>query len=677
MDYPQGASIDGVNTPSDMDYFPSEKAKEVVADVVQLFRDTADERNRAYNFFDGRNLIEYIEDSVLRYTTNVDNREGLEDWQARIHDPFTRNKVTAVLGKVVSVLPIASFTPRGDEDNRKASILTDLYSYSEEKADYEEFMTHFLLEAIVKGTAIGYEGMQYDERMVRDVSGIGDDITIKERQIKEVKLFSDIVPLEEFYPSSVSVRTIKDMPYCFWRSEMSFSEFKSKWSYYKNSKYVQPANTPIEHEQRPYFVDYITSGTQPGNVEIIRYYNCYDDCYVVIANGVWLNPIYGKEEMVSPIPFNHKRLPFFEVKFDFLGNWFYGKSLPDKLHTMQDVLNVLSNMLLDQSFLTIFPPLLTNGFDSIEDDYLRPGRRTPIDTQGLPINNAFMKLDLGTPAGWHQYILEYTRKIMEESSMDKVSQGVAGVGGRTTAQEIRMAAEGVAAVLGLFGRMINYGLKQKAALRGKNILQFWTDPKSPALVGVLGENADQSFKDAFNMFKIDNTVLTSGKRGTRVLAMYEDPSKAPDQATFKVKSAVAKVRQKRDIEYMAIDASYIRNMEFDVKIVMDQKREQTRDIEKALQLEKVRVYAGLFPPGTFDMAELAAQTAEKMGDDPTKILSKQTLDAAMQVSQPGEAAKPVSPTPTANVSKNMTDAGAGGLDGGLQQLTQLAGGMTG
>ena len=183
--------------------------------------------------------------------------------------------------------------------------------------------------------------------------------------------------------------------------------------------------------------------------------------------------------MIAPLPFTHKELPFWDVKFDFYGDFFYGKSLPDRLKSMQDVLNVLTNMLLDQSFLTIFPPLLTSGFDSIEDDYLRPGRRTPIDTQGLPLNQAFMTLDLGTPGNWHQFILEYTKNIMEQASVDQIQSGQAGVGERTTAQEIRTASEGVAAMLGLFQRMINTGIRRKALLRGANILQFWTTKDSP------------------------------------------------------------------------------------------------------------------------------------------------------------------------------------------------------
>ena len=88
---------------------PSLKEQEVVNAVFHRFRQVSDNRNRNFENFDGLNLIDYIDDSVRRFTTNVDYREGLEDWQARVHDPFTRNKVNAVLGKIIQVLPIAEF----------------------------------------------------------------------------------------------------------------------------------------------------------------------------------------------------------------------------------------------------------------------------------------------------------------------------------------------------------------------------------------------------------------------------------------------------------------------------------------------------------------------------------------------------------------------------------------
>lgn len=639
---------------------PSDKEKDVVQAVYTKFRASSEDRNRNFSYFDGLNLVEYIEDSVKRFTTNIDERDSLEDWQARVHDPFTRNKVITVLGKMVASLPIAEFKSRGDEDPRKGIILTNLYEYIEDKEEYEEVMAHVLLEAIVKGTAIGYEGVVRDECKVRNVEGVGDDIIVKESIEKYTRFPTTLVPLEDFYPSSVQVRTIKEMPYCFWRSIVPYASFMQDWGMYDKAKYVVPkfnlSGSELP-EEKPFYFDFVSEDVYEGNVEILRYYNKTLDEFIVIANGIWLNPIKtGGGEEISPLPFNHKNLPFFEIKFDFFGDWFYGKSLPDKLKSMQDVLNVLTNMLLDQSFLTIFPPLLTNGSDTIEDDYLRPGRRTPIDTQGLPLNQAFMKLDLGAPSGWHQYILEYTRKIMEQSSLDQVSSGQAGVGGRTTAQEINVAATAVAQTLGVFALLMKYGLKRKAYLKAANLLQFATDEKTPLVERVLGNEEAGKFTKYFNVIKMDDTYLTDNRRGMKIIEMYADKEELPQKEELQARSQLTEVETGKPTEIIAITGKSIRNFDYDVKIVQNPKSDETKELQKALQLEKVRVYMSFFP-GQVDVNELAAQTAEKMGDDPSKILKKETFGVATENT---EQEQPLSTSPQGNTANNMIRGAQGG-----------------
>lgn len=659
-------------------FIPSDKEKDVVNSVFLKFRRSADDRNRNFQYFDGLNLIEYIEDSVRRFTTNVDEREDIEDWQARIHDPFTRNKVLTILGKVVQVLPMAQFKGRGDEDIRKAIILTNLYEYCEELDDYEELMTFILLEAIVKGTAIGYEGLERKEKLFKDVKNVNDKLTYVTNKEIRTRLYGAVVPLEDFYPQHVGIRNIKSMAYCFWRTVIPYQKFLMDWGMYAKAEKVQMKKvTDNERENRPFYLDFISGDVEEGMVELIRYYNKDTDEYVVIANGVWLNPInVGDAVEISPLPFNHKELPFWDIKFDFFGSdFFYGKSLPDRLKSMQDVLNVLTNMLLDQSFLTIFPPLLTNGFDAVEDDYLRPGRRVPIDTQGQPISQAFMKLDLGTPSGWHQYILEYTRKIMEQSSVDQVSSGQAGVGGRTTAQEIRVAAEGVASMLGIFGRMVNFGIKRKALLKAGNIMQFYTDPSSPVIQRVMGETGNAEFNKVFNTFKIDNAVLTSGKRGMKIIEMYRSPEDKPTKPQLKARAALSKLETGKRVEIIAVEPDYIRNVQADVEIVTNPKKEASRDIEKAIQLEKVRVYMSFFPQQV-DINELAAQTAEKLGDDPTKILKDEIINPPPPAPENPEAMPPMGTEPEGNLGNNMMRAARGGEMDSMQ-LRDLQNSMLG
>lgn len=638
-------------------FVPSEKEMRVLSEVNTLFRDAQEMRDRNFQYFDGLNLIEYIEDSVRRFNTNIDEREDIEDWQAGVHVHFTRNKVLGILGKVMEVLPIASFIGRGDEDSQKGVILSDIYEFLEEIDDYDELMTHLLLESIVKGTGIGYEDIDIQEKTFRDVIGSGDEIRIKESKEKTTKLYGSIVPLEEFYPSSVSIRRIKDMPFCFWRKVMTLSQFKDLYGNYRKSQLVTGKQSFTGDVATPYYYDYMEGNMPDGAVEVIKFFDKMGDQYVIIANGIWLNPINtndgeGSIENISPLPWNHKDLPFWDVKYDFFGDFFYGKSLPDRLKSMQDVLNVLTNMLLDQSFLTIFPPLLTNGFDDIEDDYIRPGRRTPVDTQGLPISSAFQVLDMKTPTGWHQYILDYTRQILEESSLDKVSSGIAGQGDRTTAQEIRVAASGVASMMGMFARMVNSGVKRKALLKTSNFIQFGFNTDAPILRHVLGEAGQANAKEAFTTIQIDGAVLTNGSRGNKLIEFYKDKASLPKREDVKARAAVSKIDSGKEIEIIAIPPEYLRNFVYDVKIAINPKNESSLEMEKALEIEKVKTYMTFFPD-IVDKKELAAGLAEKYGDDPTRILLADVFNPPQQ--DPAQV-----PQPGVNTANNMARSAMGG-----------------
>lgn len=647
---------------------PTDAEKILSSEITDKFRYASDNRQRVFKYLDNRNIIDYINDSSKRFTTNIDERDNLEDWQARVFDPITRSKVLAILGKIMSVLPIASFKGRGAEDFRKGNILSALYEYAEDVDNYEKFMLNFLLEAIVKGTAIGYEDIFTKTRKKRNVKGIGSNITVSESIEKKVTLPAYLVPLEEFYPGSVGINDIEKQPYVFWRSEITWEQFKSEWTMYDRNTLVQPFKTLYgENEPRPWYRDYISDFTKDGNVEILRYYDADNDQYIIMANGIWLNPLETKSGFVAqPLPFNHKKLPFFEVKFDFFGSdFFYGKSLPDRLSSWQDVLNVLTNMMLDQSFLSIFSPMLMAGFDDIEDDYLRPGRRIPIDTGGLPLNQTVMKLDPGSPSGWDQFILQYTRSAMEQASVDSVTQGVAGQGDRTTAKEISVAAEGVTAVLGIFARMIKEAVKRKASLKGANILQVWTNPNNPMVQGILTEDGVKDMNKAFNTFKINNVVLTSGKRGNKVIEFYKNRKSQPTKGQLKARASILEKESGQKVEIDAIIPAYIRNFDFDIETVVSPKSEGSQQLEQSIQLEKVKVYLTFFPE-MVDKEELLVTTAEKMGDDPSKIVKDSILNPQPQ---PGSEQLPTSPSE--NVTNNMVRGEQLGGSNQLQGLQSL------
>lgn len=598
---------------------PSEKESQVVSHTLELFRRAQSDRDRAFAYFDGMNLVSYIEDSVERFNTNLYLRDGMEDWQSGFNDGFTRNKVLSMHGKLAEQLPIASALPRGEEDVLRAQIITDLYHYTEDLDEYDQFMSMFILELFVKGTAIGYEDIEYTKKKIREVKGMGDAMTVKEEVIKNTKFYASLVPIEEYYPASVSIMGTKKQPYSFWRKIMDIAVFRESFGHYKKAELVEgKMSARREGGAVPYYLDYISSDVSEGSVEFIRYYDSMNDQYVMMANGIWLNPLGSKEE-VQPLPWTHKGQPFFSAINEPFGEFLYGKSLPNKLSSMQDVLNVLQNMMMDQSFLSIFTPIITAGFDDFEDDYLRPGRRTSIDTGGLSLQNAIMPLQFPSPTGWHQFILEYTRRIMEESSLDRVSQGIAGTGSeRTTAYEIHTAASNVASILTMVARSLNGAIKHKAILRIKNILQFGFQPNATIVPGVM---ADKDTKKPFATFSFNDTMLSKGERGARVLELYRSEDDMPTNPEVKARSIVASAEQGRKIEVTAISPKYIRNVEFDIKLGLDRKQEHSTLAEQGLLLQQIQTLAEI-GGDRVNLDEPLTHLAIAMGLDPSKIINE-------------------------------------------------------
>ena len=596
-------------------YVPSMREQELVSQVWDKFIHARQSRDQHFEYFDNRNLITYIEDSVKRFNTNQDEREDIEDWQARVFDPFTRNKVIAILGKVATAIPKPEFLAVGDEDFRRASILSDLYDYSERVDDGDELMFYALMEAAVKGTVVGYEGYEEKTRDIRDISEYkdGQDLTLKKGKMVTRKLRGHIVPLEDFYPASVGIRKIKDMPWCFWRTVMTLNEFQAAFNQYPKAKFVDGFQVVQGDgtQQDPEYRDYMSTNIPEGNVEILRYYNQDTDEYVILANGIWLNPY--KSEAVMPIPFAHKSLPFWKAIYEPLGDFFYGKSIPDRLKSMQDVINVLHNMMLDQSFLSIFPPILTEGIDEFEDTFIRPGRI-------IGVSNAAgtKELQISPPGNFHSFILQYTKSVLEESSVDAVSQGVAGVGDRVTAREINQAAEGVAAILGLFAQFIKWGVRDKARLRAKNILQFYN---KPMIERIIGNDETETFNKAFNTFKIEDTVLTDGSRGMRIIEMFQEREQLPDRAALATDASILERSTGKKVEKIAVDTSYIRDFEFDIKLQPNPQANESKALQKALMIEFSGLALNGFPE-LVDKENLFAELTTLFGFRPEKFMKQ-------------------------------------------------------
>jgi len=147
----------------------------------------------------------------------------------------------------------------------------------------------------------------------------------------------------------------------------------------------------------------------------------------------------------------------------------------------------------------------------------------------------------------------------------------------------------------------------------------------------------------------------------KVIELFSKTEDMPTRSDLKARAEVFKIDTNSNIEIIAIPAEYLRNFEFDTKTIANPQTEESQEASQAIQLEKVRVYKSFFPE-LVDDKELFAQTAEKMGDDPTKIMKPDALPGA----GPDEGAMAsmqdsgVPTLPTTNLSNNSSRGARGG-----------------
>jgi hypothetical protein len=463
------------------------------------------------------------------------------------------------------------------DDQRRAYAMDKMrdYSLNHENGEWKFFESS--LEMVTKGTVIAYEGYAKNKKKIRELSkydATTGDWEAEEKDIVDFEgCYRRVIPLEDFYISNIYQSNVQLQPDVIWKQILKKQEFKSEFGRYKKFEKVKEGlyNAVVENSTF-YHTEYISNiGTDV--VEVLRWYSRWKDRLVVVANGVVMYD--------GPIPFNHKQLPFAKGIFEpFAVDFFYGKSLPDKVIHNQDTRNTLMNMMLDQSFLSIFKPILTSDPDEMDDTLLIPGLLKKVSD----INQYKVMSDLTGPDNSHFNMYNLVSKQSQEDA-GGIMGGAGSAsprGGKVSARQALMAAEQAQQTLGLNLKMLEDFEYQCAILRCPNILQFMTIPQK------IDEISDVSSKEWAKLFmreiRVSDTELSDGTYGTSIIRVARDEKKMPTQTDVAVEEEAAAMSG-NNVEVIIVSPEYIRNMDVDVQVVRDSSYMQLKSITQAMGLE--------------------------------------------------------------------------------------------
>jgi len=526
----------------------------------QLFNKYKDHRNQTIRFFNkngkDRKIIDYVKDSVDRMNEYHLKPGWKEDWQSNVFDPKTRDKLIAILSVLagsrmkaeLQLDALSIHTTRGMEDRK--NIYQGLLDYANYHNDDQYQLVWELYTAMTQGTVIGYESWKKDTRTVEYVTEF-DDATGKTKTEKVTydawdDVFGEIVPIEEFYPENiwVNAKEFKEKVHRAFRVQsLTYAGFRDIFAKFKNADTVQPRSFYIN---MPGFDWGISSDVDPENVEVVYFFDEIAD-----RLGIWAN---GVEIYYGPMPWNHKKLPFWVAIFEPINERFlYGKSLPDKLMGMQDINNAVWNGILDQLFLALNSPVFIDGMiDDLSEGHLEPGGIYEIAPGAKAQRFAMGQVDQASTT-----VLSLLQRSMEESTISAQAQGVP-TGGRKTKFEVQQLNQAAMNIASLALQLMEYAMRNKYWLRMYNVLQFYSMPSQT-----------KSGKQQFKYLVVEDTQLPNGKTGKKMIQIVGSESDLPKEDAMRdmmiAEGGDDNVLESR-VQPVVITRDYLMNREFDLAI---------------------------------------------------------------------------------------------------------------
>jgi len=640
----------------------SEKELNLVTEIYDKYIKWSAVVNAPFKQFDGLNLRQYLTVS-RRLFWNYDPEavgilsENLNKAKFNVFFPEIRNNLLEILSYFLSLRIKPVFNAGVDlYKNYIEHICSGIYENwrNVTKDKVQKFWDYLYL--IENGTLIkyvGYENVKVKRQYIKPKKDGNFSFEEREVQLND-EVISKRIPLENILFPKLHQPDIQEQGECILIERLSKEQFDLKYGNFERSKYVVPGSR-IHHESA--YADIIPLSTIGNKIEVIKYFDAINDRYVILANGVWLNPKNEKEE-VFPLPYNHKKLPFVKVIFEpFDANFFYGMSLPFKLRTPQQIYNLYNELLLVREMKEISPPILTSDFEA---PTLKFGPSVVVPVQDV---NAWkeLKISPASPSFFQALALLKSNLAIRSPALPLTSRQP------RSATEKKIESYRTNQFYENYLRMIWDLFYQEINLVLKTAFQYY--PASKIIRETIFGRRE------FNrILRIVNTNLPSGGVGTLEIRITPKPSYWEE---LEAEATIRGKKEKSKIEIIEVTPEFLESLD-PVITAIQLEQENPPALEQALFKEKlsfiIQAFGNMISP-----TKALLRTFEILKENPSDWLDEAMLErlySAYEESFGGEVSKPLLNVPNLNTlpqTQNLLQTLRGietGAEGGLQNTLE-------
>lgn len=548
-------------------------------------------------------------------SNNGQNAPGdeINAWRSRAMKPVVRNKVISIAAHATARLifpKVFAHDENSDSQEDAAQVMRDLMEYAGDQANYGNTSLHAVITALTDPASIVYK--EYGE-VYRTVKRGKEGGKYKEEQILDTTLsgFQDtMVPVDELFIENFYENDIQKQGWLIWRRVQSYSLAEAKYGakYKDKFKYVTPGVQVIYNDANQTFYQVYDQNMRPYDVEEVVFFNKTLDLQIIIVNGIMLT------DPDNANPRNDKMYPFVKFGYELINNrCFYYKSLAFKLQQDANIVNSLYPMIIDGTYLNIFPAMVSTGGETIGSDVIVPGAVTTLEDTNADLRAIQSTTSQGLKVG-----MDTLMKVDESLNITSADGQVPGTEttNTPTAYQISRIEQNAATVLGLFIKMIGNYVKDYGKLTMGDILQYLTILDADKIT----DKPELIYKT----FLLHDTT-NPGKHKKIMFDgnMNDEPSTEADQLQQSYDVLKEQGGADSNTTLYKANPEMFRNLTFMTAIDADVMNPRSDDLERAYDLE---TYDRMIADPSHDPEEtykMLLSTNPKTKKDPDKYVNKQ------------------------------------------------------
>jgi hypothetical protein len=604
----------------EINYQPSQQEKDMRAQIIKHFTLGYQTMYTPRVEFNDLCVIDRMQVDQMSWNTYQPNNgqpaqgDEINAWRSRAMKPIVRNKCISIAAHATARLifpKVFAYDELSESQSDAAQVMRDLMEWAGDQANYSNTSLHAIITALTDPASVVYTEYGEVYRKVKRPTGKKGKYKTEEIMDTTLSGFKDeVVPVDELFIENFFEPDLQKQAWLIRRKVFSYDLASAKYKdVYENFKYVKPGMQVVYNDANQSFYQVYDPMMRPYDVEEVTYWNRNMDVKICMVNGVMLS------DYDAPNPRNDKLYPFCKFGYELINNrCFYYKSLAFKLMQDANIINSLYPMIIDGTYLNVFPAMLQLGGEVIGSDVIIPGAVT-----NLSDPNADLKVIQSSTAQGLQVGMNTLLKVdesIEQSAETPITPSSQPPGG-TTAYEISRLEQNAATILGLFIKMISQYVKGYGQLRMGDILQYLTIVDA----GKITDRADLIYKTFLLHDKQSNGKINTRKIQFTAGLPEEDMTAEQDlQQSYDVLKEQGGVDS--NIELYKVNPQKFRDLTYMLTIDADVMNPRSEELERAFDLE---TYDRLLANPMSDQEEalrLLLQTNPKTRKDPDKFLMK-------------------------------------------------------